>query len=709
MAKNTILSDDEIVTKVVAKSKDSVGWFDSRLSKESARVLGYYNGELPRRQHEGASSYVSTDVYDAVEMLKAQLLEVFAGGDHIAQFDPDSEMSSSDCLVATQYATYVIFRENPGYDLFQQVIHDGLTNRAGIAKVFWEEKYTYAEETFDNVPPHVAMGMAAQDDVDEFEGNPDDEVGTSYSGSLVRKTDVSQVSIIIIPTEEFLISPRARLVASAPYVGHRTLKTKAELIEMGYDPKKVNALNYDDSKSLELSPEALAREKPVATVTSVDSPIQPEMEQVLLYESFVRMVIDSKKGVRLYKICHVNDTLLDYQEVDKAPFFPYVPLPTPHTFYGNNFAARVIPFQNAQTVLHRGVLDHTAITTNPRWQVVKGGLMNPREMLENRLGGLVNVTRPDSVTALQYPNLNPFIFQVIGALKENKEQSTGISSLSQGLNKDAISSQNSQGLVDNLVTLSNQRQKIAARNFAYNFFIPIMLEVVRLGILNEKKPKMIEVAGAPLQVNPKNWTERKTCTVSMHLGYGEKDQVIGQMTQGYAMMAQDPVIAPLFGQEQRFNMAHDIMKLRGWAGRSRYLAQPGPNTQPQPDPLEVQKLQIAGKEADAAMLTAQVAQQKLAQDGQIEGVKLHNKQQDTVLKALNHDREQDRKDADVSNKINATQQDAAHKQQDTIVKAIQNDREQDRKDADTANAINVSQQEIALAKHTARRQAYISP
>jgi hypothetical protein len=28
-------------------------------------------------------------VYDAVEMMKAQLLETFAGGDEIAQFDPD--------------------------------------------------------------------------------------------------------------------------------------------------------------------------------------------------------------------------------------------------------------------------------------------------------------------------------------------------------------------------------------------------------------------------------------------------------------------------------------------------------------------------------------------------------------------------------------------------------------------------------------------
>ena len=46
-----------------------------------------------------------------------------------------------------------------------------------------------------------------------------------------------------------------------------------------------------------------------------------------------------------------------------------------------SYAARVIPFQNASTVLTRSVLDHASITTNPRWAVVQGGLINPREMV----------------------------------------------------------------------------------------------------------------------------------------------------------------------------------------------------------------------------------------------------------------------------------------------------------------------------------------
>lgn len=645
------LDDAEIVTRVLAKSKETVSWYDSRLSKERTRVLKYYNGELPARAHPGSSSYISTDVYDSVEMMKAQLLETFAGGDEIATFDPDTDMNAADCLVATKYASYIIFRQNNGYEIFNDVIHDGLTARVGVAKVFWEEKSDYREEEFEDLPPGDAMGLAAQPDVDEFDGTFDDQKGT-YKGSLTRKIDASQVRILCLAPEEFLISPRAISIKAASYTGHRTLKTKAELIEMGYDKSKVEGLHYDDSKGLDLSPEVLERNKAVETAQALNDPIQPDVEQVMFYESFVRMRIDSSKGVRLYKICHVNDVLLDKQEVDKAPFLPYVPLPVPHLFYGNNFAARVIPIQNARTVLTRGVLDHTSITTNPRWQVVKGGLINPREMMENRLGGLVNVSRPDSVTPLLYPNLNPFVFQVLGMLKDDKEQSTGISSLSQGLNKDAVSKQNSQGLIDNLVSLSGQRQKIAARNFAYNFFVPLLLEVIRLAILHEKKEKFIEVAGDILRVNPAQWTERTTCSVSMHLGYGEKDQAVSKMTQAYEFMAKDPAIQPMFTVKNRYDMIRDTMKMAGLTGAARYITAPDKVQPPPPDPLKTQELAIKDKEATADLIDAQVKQKTAADNQQASGIKMHQDQQKIVLSALDHDRTHDRQDLETTSRIN---------------------------------------------------------
>ena len=77
------------------------------------------------------------------------------------------------------------------------------------------------------------------------------------------------------------------------------------------------------------------------------------------------------------------------------------------------------------------------VTNNPRYTVVKGGLTNPRELIDNRVGGIVNVTRPDAIHPMPQASLNPFVFQTIQMLDEDKEDTSGVSRLSQGLNKDA--------------------------------------------------------------------------------------------------------------------------------------------------------------------------------------------------------------------------------------------------------------------------------
>jgi hypothetical protein len=646
--KPAILTFEEIYAKVSAKSTSSVSWFDSRLARERERVTRYINGDLPKRTSEGSSSYVSSDVFDSVEMQRSQLLEVFAGGDHIAQFDPDQDMNAEMCRVATEYASYVIFRANPGFNIFSSVMYDGLTARAGIAKIYWEKKYDYAEETFGPISYEDAHALASQDDVDEFNADLDPATG-GFSGTLTRKKDVSKTCIDPIAPEEFLIEPLATCILDAKYCGHRTPKTRAELIEMGIKKSIVMSLPADEAKELQFSPEVLARNSPTHSNDADTDPIDSSQEYIVLYESYVRMEIDSSKGARLYKILHAGGKILEEpQEVDKAPFLAYVPLPLPHVFYGHNFAARVIHTQNANTVLFRGVLDHTAITTNPRYAVVNGGLMNPRELLDNRLGGIVNVRRPDSVAPFVQNPLNPYVFQTMNVLDAKNEKSTGISALSQGQNKDAISTQNSKGLVDNMMKASGQRGKIMARNFAFNFLVPLMLEVVRLGIVYKDK-RVIQVAGAPLQIDAETWTERTTCTVSQHLGYGEKDMAANELAMGYKEMAGDPGLGGMFGQKQRYEMLHDIGKLKGF---NRFAAYLDPNAQPPgPDPLKVRELDIKEKAVDASMASVNVKQ---AADNRLYAAtqsKLEQSAAQIHLDALNMDRTNDRQDADTAARI----------------------------------------------------------
>jgi hypothetical protein len=660
--KKTALTDDEVMTLVEAKVKECVGWYDSRLSRERQRVMNYYNGTLPKRQHLGSSTYVSTDVYDSTESMKSQILETFsANPDNLVAFAANGPKDVEPSRVATEYCNYVVFRENDGYGVFSDITHDGLTARNGIAKISWEKRVIETEEELPQGSTYQdVQAVASQKEVTELEANADehspDPLNPTFSGKLTRSVDDSGVALEAVPPEEFLIEPRAASIKKAGCVAHRTLKTKAELKEMGYDKKKLEELHYDSDKGLDMGPEAIARNSPIENAFSLDSPIQPDVEKVMFYEAYVRMNMKDGKGVKLWKVCYAGTTLLSKEDVDSSNFYVFTPLPIPYLFYGNNFAARVIPTQNARTVLMRGILDHTAITTNPRWGVVKGGLLNPKEMLENRLGGILNLTRPDAVKAMEQPQLNPYVFQTLGLLKENKEESTGISSLSQGMNKDAISTQNSSALVDNLVTLSQTRQKIIARNFA-KFLVELYVGIYKLVLDNADKEqeKIIEVAGAFLPVKTKDWCDRTTCTAALHLGYGERDKQTMKYQNLYKELSSDPAIAPMFAPKNRYKLATDGMRSAGFQNYAEYISTPESVQPPPPDPIKMAELKVKQTEADASMLLAQTQQSKVQHGNSMAEIK------ETLASMMAHMkmqvalRTEDRKDQDIANKIDIAQ------------------------------------------------------
>ena len=133
MAQSKKLSDSDILALVEQKVRHGVGFVDSRLSAERERVLKYYNSQLPKRQNEGRSSYVATDVYDSVEMAKAQLIETFSGNpDNIISFPPLNDKDIESSRIATEYCSYQIWRMNDGFGMIRDVIHNGQIGRAHV-------------------------------------------------------------------------------------------------------------------------------------------------------------------------------------------------------------------------------------------------------------------------------------------------------------------------------------------------------------------------------------------------------------------------------------------------------------------------------------------------------------------------------------------------------------------------------------------------
>ena len=606
------LDDNEIVKLVDDNVRTSTGYSSSDLSKEREKVLQYYNAKLPKPAHDGNSKYVSQDVYNAVQSMSAALLETFAAGNRIVKFSPQGPDDVEKAAICTSFSDYVVHRQNNGFQIFSSVIHDGLMARAGIAKVFWQEMEEVDEQEFNDLTEAELDMLLAEDNVELIDSKTD-EVGLQ-SGTIGVTRDTSQVMIEAVAPEEFLIEAQAKSMMDAKFCGHQTRKTMSELLDMGFTEEQLKDIGSHDDVSLETDPEVLARHEDIGISRGYDARgYQEQVRDVLVIEAYMIVDIEGTGEAKLHKIIKAGNALLDVEEVDRKPFIPFVPLPIPHAFYGSNFADKLCATQNARSVLTRSILDHAVIANNPRYMVVKGALTNPRELIDNRVGGLVNVTRSDGVVPMPQAGLNPFVFQTLEALDKDLEDNTGVSRLSQGLNKDAISKQNSAAMVEQLTTMSQQRQKIIARHFS-SFLKHLYQEVYALVVEHEDSGKIIEVSGSFVQIDPRDWKEKRDVIVELALGYGEADREAQKHLALHQLFSQDPSIAPMYGLEQRYAMLKKVLEQQGILNVDEYLTPPQMIPPPQPDPMQEMQAQMAAKQLELQERQTAVAEMRAQAD-----------------------------------------------------------------------------------------------
>jgi hypothetical protein len=648
------LGEDELQVLIEQSIRDAAGYSDTKLSKERAEVLDYYHGVKPKPYNEGNSKYVSMDVNDSVESLKASLLETFSAGTDVARFIPSDPIHAAVMPLVTAKVETVIHRQNDGYEIYDSVIHNALMARTALAKVFWETKEEEVEETFEAPIDSVDL-LIADDSVTLKEMEVVDEIAGIVTGTICRTVNKSQAKIAAVPPEELLIDTRATSLYDDTFKAHRTLMSISDLLKAGYDKDKVEKIASDteDEDYLQTDPEILSRfyEIDDGVLTDGLEDAQRQTNRVFVYECYLHVDMEGTGMTKLHKIVYAGREILEIEVVDRLPFLYFTPLPIPHSFFGSNFAKKVIPIQNARTVLTRAILDHTVMTTNPRWMVVKGAVTNPKEMLDNRRGGVVNVTRPDGILPFPQAAMNPFVFQTIQMLDEDKEDTTGVSKLSQGLNKDAISKQNSAAMVEQLATLSMQRQKIIARNFANQFVKKLYLEVYRLLKEFDKSTSMVEINGKMVPVTPAMWPDDLDVEVALKLGYGEREAEIGKLMNFHAMMAQDPDNKSLYQLPQRRKVIGDILKLQDRKDVDSYLERLENIKPPQPDPMMIAQVEIEKMKAQAAMVNAQAAMQKVEMHAQIEQMKLEFAKMRETLSLLLKGRDLDRKDAETDSRI----------------------------------------------------------
>lgn len=596
------LKDDTLAAIIRKAISNSEHLNDGRLSKERLEVERYYRGELPQPLHKGDSKYVSRDVFDAVDSMRATVIESFMAHSRIVFFRPEKGETADAAKQATEYCRHVFFKENKGEDILYETMTDGLMKRLSVVKVFHEtlnedEEYDFESLTADE----LAMTVGEYDNYDFTEANISDN--GLYSGSFKVPKTSKRIVVETVQPEDFMVSSRTTDLCDAKYVIHRVEKTRSELLKEGYSKKKLDEVNFTGSRNTDMEYEKQQRFTAIDDIISTDDGYDESVKETTVYEVYIHLDMDGSGTNSLYKIVYAGGVILDREKISRIPFVAFVPLPIPHTFYGDNFAQSVIPIQNARTVLIRQIINHSLVTNNPRTMVLNGTVQNPNELLENRVGGIVNVRRMDGLAPIPQAPLNPFIFNLIQMIDEDKEEVTGVSKLSQGMNKDAISTQNAQGMVEQLISQSQQRQKIVARRFA-QFLKELWYLIYHVAVDYIDEADYIELTGEYVEVNPTEWNARTAASVELSLGYGEREAEAQKWVELDQYFSQDPMLQAAYGYDKRYEVISRALEKRGIEDVKSLLTPPDEMQPPQPSEaetlqLETMKSQIEYQRAQA--------------------------------------------------------------------------------------------------------------
>jgi len=612
------LTDEAVLAILEHAVEESVSHQDSELSRLRAENQRYYDGVDPQTSGRNNSRYRSLDVYDSVEAAKAAIMDVFSTDHGVARFKPNSPADEEAALQATAYCDHVIFTQNDGERIFEDVISDGLMGRNGIAKVFWEEVEEEFEEDINGVTAEEFLMLIADDEVvgvvdDEEYIDQDPQTGEEIvliEATLLKRRTRGRVCIQALAPEEFGIASKARSLEDAEVVYHRWLESLSD-IRKNWDltEDEVQEIRLDDEQ-WEWDEEVLQRFEDIGNERDTIETLQESAQKTFVYEVYAPLDVEGTGETSLWKITYTGNKILDKEKVACKPFVAYAPIPRAHSFWGNDFVGKVKPTQDAKTVLTRGILDHTVRANNPRMGVVKGGVPNLKELTDDRFGGIVRMARPDALVPVPQPSLNPFVFQTIGLLDQDLEDTTGISRLSQGLSKEAVSNQNSADMIGQLTTLSQKRLKRMASHFQHQFIMPLYRMVYKLVLENEDKARILNVAGRYVEVDPATWQEREDFILEPALGSEERSAEAAKWLEIDGLLVERG--GPQYTPDRRYNVVAKALTHMGVRDVDRYYASPADLPPPEPDPVAIKEMEFRERELVTRERAQQLGEDRLA-------------------------------------------------------------------------------------------------
>ena len=620
------LTEDELRKKLERYIDACESHIDSEIAYERVRGYDAYFGKPFGNEKVNRSQHISRDVFDAVESVKSVLLQTFNASESVVRFEPRDEDDVPMADQATRYVNHVFYKQNDGYRVLHDLLHDGLVAKLGICKVYWHPDQEDSYETVQGVPLEALDMMIAQPNI-EMAGEIQDNGDGTVSAELVQIKDTSKVRIEVIAPERFFVDPDAETLEEARFTADVSYLTHAELMELGFPHDDLTDLNPERGQMNDWEEHSRERINPLS---------QEDQEYYRFYECYLRCDLDGSGEESLYQIAFCDDKILSVDQVDKHPYYGFTPFPLPHQVFGLSLADQLFDIQKSRSTLQRLIIDNQAMANTSRVVANLSMVKNPRELVDNNIGGVINAADPTAVVPMPTPSLSPAAFQTDELFAREKESRSGVSRINNGLDPQALNGNNSGKLIEALGTMGNRKVMTIARHMAEMCLRPLLNEIYRLAMQYEDKPQTIRVGGKFMQIVPKQLGDRSDMTVRVALTPEESRDQAQAMVALHQMVMGDP----LYGDKQRHALLAETASRMGIAQTSAYLMSPeDPEYQQmqmmnaqQQQMMQQQQAQMAQMQYQIQQQSLQIQQMKVMNDYQIDQANLALKEQDSRVK-----------------------------------------------------------------------------
>lgn len=625
----TRMTDTDLLGYLDEEAQQAYHFQEGEIAADRVKAQRAYLREPYGNEEEGRSSVVASDVFDAVEGMLPDLIEVFTASEKAVVFEPVGPEDEESAEQVTNACNYVFYKQNNGFMTLYAALKDGLLLKTGSVKWYYEKRKTPTFTTYRDVDEmQLAIFLTTNptaEVLEKTETEPSDEemqqaqlmgmeLPKRFTVKIKTVEEKGCVKICAIPPDELHVSRRhdSMLLHDCPYVAHVTEKTLTEIREMGYD---VTVEQLKAAQNEEHTADHDYRETRRGGRWGWwqdDNELDESMVRGYLRDEYVLVDFDGDGIAERRRIVRLGQVILENKECSHVPIAAWSPYVITHQFNGMSVADLVEDFQRIHTTIWRQQLDNLYLANNQESVVLTDPQGNPManidDLLNRRPGGVIRERMQGAVRPYQERWQGIEAMPMLEQLQVSKENRTGYTRYSQGLDSNSLN-KTATG-VQMIMNASQKRMKMMARLVAECLMAPMFRGIFKTLTDHGMDKISYRLNGKFVEYDPQAWRDQYDMTINVGIGTGDvqqQQQFLMQIAQAQAVVAQSPMAGKLIDPKRIYNVQARLAENAGFKNPQEFWVDPEtapPSPPPQPDPkvmLEQAKLQDGQNKTVAEM------------------------------------------------------------------------------------------------------------